>query len=398
MSAAAALNDMKCWAAAMLVFAILSFNLAIFITGIVGCSLVLCCASSNEQVARNASCFKGCAIACAVLGGLHTLLFLVLGFVFVGVQADCTDKLKGNSCDHLTDARRRQLRKDEEEVKAAPVDAGRDHAYLGAVVKHAPFLPWLIKHAPLLLATVTGGLPSARNATSIGHPDVWSKSRDSPPSLAGSASRIKPPIAAPAASRRLLVSYSEGQCRANRYSYEDTDCCWSDHDEPFRCDPGYRPELTGDDCHWWYGDGGSGEKMKCVKDRSYTTVARCEEHVTEFCRERNGFPIAFFFILMVWELSGCIIYSVAACKAANVSPATHTSGTQMQTPHAAAVAVPMAGSVAYATAVAQPVPAVPTAQGSVVPPPLPLEGVAVGSPMPQAQAVDKMGNPIYSGG
>ena len=110
----AALNDMKCWAAAMLVFAILSFNLAIFITGIVGCSLVLCCASSNqqaappprnpaqpravstapslgrvltvadrhpstpllEQVARNASCFKGCAIACAVLAGLHTLGFL----------------------------------------------------------------------------------------------------------------------------------------------------------------------------------------------------------------------------------------------------------------------------------------------------------------------------------
>ena len=51
---AAALNDMKCWAAAMLVFAILSFNLAIFITGIVGCSLVLCCASSNEQARRPA--------------------------------------------------------------------------------------------------------------------------------------------------------------------------------------------------------------------------------------------------------------------------------------------------------------------------------------------------------
>jgi len=33
------------------------------------------------------------------------------------------------------------------------------------VVKHAPFLPWLIKHAPLLYASVTGGLPSARNAT-----------------------------------------------------------------------------------------------------------------------------------------------------------------------------------------------------------------------------------------
>jgi len=264
------------------------------------------------------------------------------------------------------------------------------------VVKHAPFLPWLIKHAPLLLASVTGGLPSARNATSLGHLDVWSKSRDSPPPLAASASRINPPIAAPAASRRLLVSYSEGQCRANRYSYEDTDCCWRDHDEPFRCDPGYRPELTGDDCHWLWGDG---EKMKCVKDRSYTTVARCEEHVTAFCRERNGFPISFFFILMVWELAGCIIYSVAACKAAKVSPAIHTPGTQMQSAHAAAVAVPvMAGSVSFATAVAQPVPAVATAQASVVPPPLPLEGVAVGSPMPQAQAVDKMGNPIYSGG
>ena len=51
---------------------------------------------------------------CGISGGLSTLLFLVLGFVFVGMQADCTDKLKGNSCDHLTDARRRLLRKDEQ--------------------------------------------------------------------------------------------------------------------------------------------------------------------------------------------------------------------------------------------------------------------------------------------
>lgn len=192
--------------------------------------------------------------------------------------------------------------------------------------------------------------------------------------------------------------YPEGQCRTSKHSHQDTSCCWRDPDEPFRCDPGYRPELTGTDCNWWYGSGGSGKQMECVKDGSYTTVARCEAHLTEFCRERTGFPIAFFFILMVWELAGCIIYSVAACKASNVSPATHTSGTQMQTQRAAAVAVPVAGSVAFATAVSQPVPVVPVAQGSVLPPPLPLQGVAVLNPMPQAPAVDKMGHPVYSGG
>ena len=47
---AAAISDMKCWAAVMLVLAILSGNLAIFITGIIGSSMVLCCASGNEQV------------------------------------------------------------------------------------------------------------------------------------------------------------------------------------------------------------------------------------------------------------------------------------------------------------------------------------------------------------
>ena len=39
--------NMKCWAVVVLICSIFSFNLAIFITGIVGASQVLCCASSG---------------------------------------------------------------------------------------------------------------------------------------------------------------------------------------------------------------------------------------------------------------------------------------------------------------------------------------------------------------
>ena len=179
---AAAISDMKCWAAAMLVFAILSGNLAIFITGIIGSSMVLCCASGNEQVARNASCFKGCAIACAVLGGLHALGMLALGFVFVGIAADCTDKLKGNSCDHLDG--RRQLGSEPTQGVAAA-------------------LATLVKHAPLLFATATGGASLVLPSASLGA--ALAKSPDSAPALA-----IAGANAGPAGSRRLTVGLVPG--------------------------------------------------------------------------------------------------------------------------------------------------------------------------------------------
>ena len=179
---AAAISDMKCWAAAMLVFAILSGNLAIFITGIIGSSMVLCCASGNEQVARNASCFKGCAIACAVLGGLHALVMLVLGVIFVGIAADCTDKLKGNSCDHLDG--RRQLGSEPTQGVAAA-------------------LATLVNHAPLLFATVTGGASLVLPSASLGA--ALAKSPDSAPALA-----IAGANAGPAGSRRLTVGLVPG--------------------------------------------------------------------------------------------------------------------------------------------------------------------------------------------
>ena len=182
---AAAISDMKCWAAAMLVFAILtglSGNLAIFITGIIGSSMVLCCASSNEQVARNAACFKGCAIACAVLGGLHALVMLVLGVIFVGIAADCTDKLKGNSCDHLDG--RRQLGSEPTQGVAAA-------------------LATLVKHAPLLFATATGGASLVLPSASLGA--ALAKSPDSAPALA-----IAGANAGPAGSRRLTVGLVPG--------------------------------------------------------------------------------------------------------------------------------------------------------------------------------------------
>merc|ERR1719199_47767 len=353
--------------------------------------MVLCCASGNEQVARNASCFKGCAITCAVLGGLHALGMLALGFLFVGLAADCTDNLKGNSCDHLDG--RRQLR------------SGPAHGAAAA-------LSTLVKHAPLLLATATGGASLALPSASLGA--ALAKSPHSAPVLAP----ISGPTAGLAGSRRLQTydshgsdhdhgsdhpfdyhgsDYDRASCRASN-DPSDTVCCWRDSDEPFACrHSGYRPELTGDDCTWF--SGGTGQEMECVADSRYTTVARCEAHVSEFCQDQHAAPIAIFFIYMVWEIIGTIIYAVAACKAAKVPPGTQSAGTQMhsqmqpQMQYASAQALPQAGAVAFATAVAQPVAAVPMPQA-----------MAVGSLMPQAvpmgtaEAVPCSSNPLYSGG
>ena len=171
--------------------------------------------------------------------------------------------------------------------------------------------------------------------------------------------------------------------------------CWRDPDQPFRCDSGYRPSLTDSSCGFLDTES---KRIRCVKDSSYTTVARCEAHVSEFCQDRNAGAISFFFVYMVWELIATIIYAVAACKAAKVPPGTQTSGTQMQMQHASAQAMPHAGAVVFATAVAQPVAAVPMAMPQA-------QAVAVGSPMPQqavmmgtAEAVPCSSNPLYSGG
>ena len=85
--------NMKCWAVVVLICSIFSFNLAIFITGIVGASQVLCCASSKEQVARNAGCFKCCSMACAIIAALHALGAMILGAVMAGSVDPCVEKL-----------------------------------------------------------------------------------------------------------------------------------------------------------------------------------------------------------------------------------------------------------------------------------------------------------------
>ena len=206
---------------------------------------------------------------------------------------------------------------------------------------------------------------------------------------------------------------SKNHCRASNNDVASNNarlgsCCWRGPDEPFACDSGYRPELDGGDCSWW--SGGSGKAMSCKQDSSYTTAARCQEHVAGFCQEQSAGAIAFFFIYMVWELIATVVYAVAACKAAKVPPGTQSSGTQMHSQmqqqhmqHASsAQAMPHVGAVVFATAVAQPVAAVPMSMPHA-------QAVAMGSPMPhlaQAQAVP-MGtapavpcssNPLYSGG
>ena len=151
MEADKAISDMKCWAVAVLILAILSGNLAIFITGIVGASMVLCCASSNEQVAKNASRFKCCTIACAIIGGLHALGALALGSVFAGAIGECTSKLQESSCTHL-DGRRR--------LDSAPLGGVAAALSKGAI------------HAPLLLSLVTGGSGLLFPTSSLGAPTL----------------------------------------------------------------------------------------------------------------------------------------------------------------------------------------------------------------------------------
>ena len=145
--------NMKCWAVVVLICSIFSFNLAIFITGIVGASQVLCCASSKEQVARSAGCFKCCSMACAIIAALHALGAMILGAVMAGSVDPCVEKLTDSSCRHLDGRRRRRL----------------DSAPLGGV---AAALNKGVMHAPLLLGIVTGGSGLLFPTTSLGAPTL----------------------------------------------------------------------------------------------------------------------------------------------------------------------------------------------------------------------------------
>ena len=161
MSTAHKISGMKCWAIPMLIHAILSGNLAIFIVGIIGSSMVLCCSSSIHQAAKNASCFKGCAVACAVLGGLHSIGMIALGAVYVGRINECTDTMTDNSCHHLDNARR---------LSSTP----------GPL--HAAALDKFVMHAPLLLGALTGGTSLLVPITSLGA--TLAKPSDGTPALA----------------------------------------------------------------------------------------------------------------------------------------------------------------------------------------------------------------------
>ena len=146
-------SDMKCWAVPMLFLAMFSGNLFIFIIGIIGCSTVLCCSSAKNQTAiyQAANCFKGCAIACAVLGGLHAIGMLALGAVFANLIDVCSETMTDNSCNHLVVARRLDSR------QASP-----GSLHIGAALgKYA-------MHAPLLLGALTGGTSLLIPRTSLG--------------------------------------------------------------------------------------------------------------------------------------------------------------------------------------------------------------------------------------
>ena len=146
-------SDMKCWAVPMLFLVMFSGNLFIFIIGIIGCSTVLCCSSAKNQAAiyQAANCLKGCAIACAVLGGLHAIVMLALGVVFVGLVAECTETMTGNSCNHLNIARR----------------LGSRQASLGSLHMGAALGKYAM-HAPLLLGALAGGTSLLIPRTSLG--------------------------------------------------------------------------------------------------------------------------------------------------------------------------------------------------------------------------------------
>jgi hypothetical protein len=415
-----AISDMKCAAVAMLVLSILSGNLAVFITGIVGASYVICCSSNNHSVVQNTGCLYGCAIACAILAGLHAVGMIIVGAWLIGLIGECTDAMTDTSCKHL--------------------DYGRRLVTIGNTVAGA--LNKISTHVPLLLGIATGG-------TSLIVPGM---SPQHTPSLGGGAA---PAFAAtPLGERRLQagdygpielsgscsdfncfdgahingyditcetgvseadcvatccaqadckgfdysasdhgmgpgrcctghVSRVEGgfeenggtyrSCEKNSVtssssaspvtSYNDgnlcrdhgEDCCWGgwESDEPLACDSGYKPELTGGDCFW-----GFGQTYECTRDDGHTTRAACESHIAETCSGFYSGSIIFFFMWMLWETIGTIVYAVTACKAAKVTainrvqPAQEPAGTQMQ--HPQGIAVPVATAAAIPAAVAQP--------------------------------------------
>jgi hypothetical protein len=265
--------NMKCWAVVVLICSIFSFNLAIFITGIVGASQVLCCASSNEQVARNAGCFKCCSMSCAIIAAIHALGAMILGAVMAGSVDPCTEKLTDSSCQHL-DGRRRRL----------------DSPPLGGV---AAALSKGAIHAPLLLGIVTGGSGLLFPTSSLGAP-----------TLAGlPVSRRL--AGAPPVPRRLEYggcdSVDDPDCDTDDTPCRDwgTDCCWGgfESEEQLACDPGYRPDLLHTDCFF-----GLGTSYECTPDESYRTRYECEEHMKDVCAENFAGATVFFFFWMAVEL------------------------------------------------------------------------------------------------
>ena len=263
--------NMKCWAVVVLICSIFSFNLAIFITGIVGASQVLCCASSKEQVARNAGCFKCCSMACAIIAALHALGAMILGAVMAGSVDPCVEKLTDSSCRHL-DGRRRRL----------------DSAPLGGV---AAALSKGAMHAPLLLGIVTGGSGLLFPTSSLGAPTLaappvarrLANAHPVPRRLAGCDSVDSP-----------TCDYDGTRCRD-----WGTDCCWGgfDSEEQLACDPGYRPELLHTDCFF-----GLGTEYECTPDESYRTKDECEAHMEDICAENYASAVGIFFFWMAVEL------------------------------------------------------------------------------------------------
>ena len=264
--------NMKCWAVVVLICSIFSFNLAIFITGIVGASQVLCCASSKEQVARSAGCFKCCSMACAIIAALHALGAMILGAVMAGSVDPCVEKLTDSSCRHLDGRRRRRL----------------DSAPLGGV---AAALNKGVMHAPLLLGIVTGGSGLLFPTTSLGAPTLAA-----PPA----ARRLAD---APPVPRRLAGcdSVDSPTCDYDGTPCRDwgTDCCWGgfDSEEQLACDPGYRPELQNEDCFF-----GLGQEYECTPDESYRTKDECEAHMEDLCAENYASAVGIFFFWMAVEL------------------------------------------------------------------------------------------------
>lgn len=67
--------------------------------------MLLKSAKNQTAIYQAANYFKGCAIACTVLGGLHAIGMLALGARFSALIAECTDIMTDTSCSHLDNAR-----------------------------------------------------------------------------------------------------------------------------------------------------------------------------------------------------------------------------------------------------------------------------------------------------